>query len=135
MSLNDKTIVVVEDNAVNYNLIVRLLTGLGIKHIKWITSGWQAAEKAADLAPVDLILLDIQLPYADGYAVHKALRANPSLRDAKIVAVTVYADEIHMQRAASEGFDGFIGKPLLPSRFLDQIRQIFDGEAVWTWQQ
>jgi len=39
-----------------------------------------------------------------------------------------------MKRAQQAGFDGFLGKPLDPDRFPNQIRRILSGEQVWEWQ-
>jgi two-component system cell cycle response regulator DivK len=132
--LSDKHIIVVEDNVNNYHLILRLLTELGIEHCEWITSGWKVAEEANNFEEIDLILLDIQLPYEDGFAVQRRLRQHPRLKDTNIVAVTANASESYMQRAINEGFDGFIGKPLDPDRFPNQIRRILEGKVVWEWQ-
>lgn len=133
MTLADKIVLVVEDNPNNYNLTMRLLATLGIEHIEWITSGWKVAEKADALETIDLVLLDIQLPYEDGFAVQKQLRRHPRLKDTRIVAVTANADETHMQRAINDGFNGFIGKPLDPDRFPEQITRVLAGEPVWEW--
>ncbi len=133
-NLHDKHVLVVEDNVANYHLILRLLTELGIEHCDWISSGWKVAREADQLGPIDLILLDIQLPYEDGFAVQRKLREHPGFKDAQIVAVTAYASETYMQRARDDGFDGFIGKPLDPDRFPDQIRRILEGQAVWEWR-
>ena len=118
----------------NYNLILRLLTELGIEHCDWITSGWKVAEEAEQYGAVDLILLDIQLPYEDGFEVYKKLRLHPSYAETTIVAVTANASETYMQRAITEGFSGFIGKPLDPDRFPQQIQRLLNGEAVWERQ-
>jgi two-component system cell cycle response regulator DivK len=132
--LQDKQILVVEDNVSNYNLILRMLTELGIVQCEWISSGWKVAQEAAERGPVDLILLDIMLPYEDGFVVHKKLRAHPQFKDTAIVAVTANASEQYMQRAIKEGFSGFIGKPLDPDRFPDQIRRLLTGQSVWEWR-
>ncbi|MBN1312089.1 MAG: response regulator [Anaerolineae bacterium] len=133
-NLNNKHIIVVEDNVDNYNLILRLLTGMGIEHCEWISSGWKVAEEADNYEQVDLILLDIQLPYEDGFAVHNRLRRHARLKDTSIVAVTANASETYMQRAINAGFDGFIGKPIDPDRFPDQVCRVLEGKAVWEWQ-
>jgi two-component system cell cycle response regulator DivK len=39
-----------------------------------------------------------------------------------------------MVRAKKSGFDGFLGKPLNPDRFPEQIRRLLAGEHVWEWQ-
>jgi two-component system cell cycle response regulator DivK len=132
--LNDKHIIVVEDNVNNYNLILRLLTEMGIEHCEWISSGWKVAEEADNYEQIDLILLDIQLPYEDGFAVQDKLRRHSRLKNTSIVAVTANASETYMQRAINAGFDGFIGKPIDPDRFPDQIRRVLEGKAVWEWQ-
>lgn len=134
MKPKDARVLVVEDNVNNFNLILRLLTSLGIEYCEWISSGYKASEEAHQFTPIDLILLDIQLPYENGFDVHKDLRDNESYKDTKIVAVTANASEQYMQKAINSGFDGFIGKPLDPDRFPDQIQKILDGEPIWEWQ-
>jgi two-component system cell cycle response regulator DivK len=82
---------------------------------------------------VDLILLDIRLPYEDGYQALQKLRANTKLRQTLVIAVTAEASEEQLRRAKTAGFNGFIGKPLDPDRFPEQIRRILSGEDVWEW--
>lgn len=133
MELSDARILVVEDNVDNYTLILRILTALGVEHCTWISSGWKVAEEAEKNGRPDLVLLDINLPYEDGFEVHKKLRQNPLLGDTVIVAVTANASEQWMQKAIKDGFNGFIGKPIDPDRFPTQVQRILDGQAVWEW--
>ncbi|MEJ2551940.1 MAG: response regulator [Anaerolineales bacterium] len=85
----------------------------------------------ADTIPhVDLILMDIRLPYEDGYEALRKLRAS-RLKDIPVVAVTAYASEAQMKKARKAGFDGFIGKPLDADRFPEQVHRIASGEQVW----
>jgi two-component system cell cycle response regulator DivK len=53
------------------------------------------------------------------------------LKNTLVVAVTAEASADHMNKSREAGFDGFIGKPLDPDRFPEQIRRILTGEAVW----
>lgn len=131
--LSDVRVLVVEDNVDNYTLILRILTSMGVEYCQWISSGWKVAEEAEQNGRPDLILLDINLPYEDGFEVHRKLRDNPLIGDTTIVAVTANANEQWMQRAINDGFDGFIGKPLDPDRFPEQIKRIVAGESVWEW--
>ena len=124
------TVLVVEDNVANFVLIARLLGYMGI-HCEWKTSGYEIVEYADSLPKLDLILLDIRLPYEDGYSALRKLRASTSLKNSRVIAVTAEASMDQMRKAREAGFDGFLGKPLDPDRFPDQINRILDGEPVW----
>lgn len=126
-------VLVVEDNMRNYMLIARLLAHMGVQRCEWKTSGWQVAQFADTLPRVDLILMDIHLPYEDGYQALQKVRSSPRLRNTMIVAITADASEEQMRRARAAGFDGFLGKPIDPDRFPDQIRRILSGEGVWEY--
>jgi two-component system, cell cycle response regulator DivK len=127
----DATILVVEDNVQNFVLITRLLAFLGVKKCEWKASGWQVLEFAETMPHIDLILMDIFLPEEDGYQVHKRLRAHQRFKDTLIVAVTADVSEDNMERARRAGFDGFIGKPIDPDRFPNQILSILQEEPIW----
>jgi two-component system cell cycle response regulator DivK len=126
----DATILVVEDNVSNFVLIARLLGFMGI-HCEWKTSGYEVVEYADTLTRLDLILMDIRLPYEDGYGALKKIRSSDRLKTIPIIAVTAEASQEQMNKARAAGFNGFLGKPLDPDRFPDQIRRILTGEAVW----
>ncbi len=126
----DLTILVVEDNVSNFVLIARILGYMGI-HCEWKTSGYEVVEYADTLPRLDLILMDIRLPYEDGYGALKKIRASEHLKTIPIVAVTAEASEEQLNKAREAGFDGFLGKPLDPDRFPEQIRRILNGESVW----
>ncbi len=127
------TVLVVEDNVSNFVLIARLLGFLDI-HCEWKTSGYEVVEFADTLPRIDLILMDIRLPYEDGYGATKKIRQSPKLKNVPIVAVTAEASVEQLNKARNSGFDGFLSKPLDPDRFPVQISRILAGEAVWEWE-
>jgi two-component system cell cycle response regulator DivK len=129
-SPQDATVLVVEDNVANFVLIARMLGYMGI-HCEWKTSGYEVVEYADTLPRLDLILMDIRLPYEDGYAALKKIRSSPHLKETKVIAVTAEASPEQMKKARLASFDGFLGKPLDPDRFPDQIRSILSGDPVW----
>jgi two-component system cell cycle response regulator DivK len=133
MSVNptDAYVLVVEDNVHSYVLIARLLAFMGVKHQDWKRSGWQVLEFADAMPHVDLILMDIHLPYEDGYEALSKLRAHPRFADTLIVAVTAEATISNMKRARAAGFNGFIGKPIEPDRFVNQVQMILRDQPVW----
>lgn len=126
----DATVLVVEDNVSNFVLVARMLGYMGI-HCEWKTSGYEVVEYADTLPRLDLILMDIRLPYEDGYGALKKIRASSAIRDTLVVAVTAEASQDQLTKARAAGFNGFLAKPLDMDRFPEQIRRILSGEPVW----
>jgi two-component system cell cycle response regulator DivK len=89
---------------------------------------------AEALPRIDLVLLDIRLPYEDGFHALQKLRATERFKDTRVVAITAEASTARMLQARAAGFSGFLGKPLDPDRFPEQIRRIMSDEPVWEWQ-
>jgi two-component system cell cycle response regulator DivK len=126
----EATVLIVEDNVSNFVLMARILGYMGIQ-CEWKTSGYEVVEYADTLPKIDLVLMDIRLPYEDGYEALRKLRTSDRLKDTPVVAVTAYASDEQLERARAAGFDGFLGKPLDPDRFPLQIRRILAGDPVW----
>jgi two-component system, cell cycle response regulator DivK len=127
----DAYVLVVEDDANNLMITTDLLRMVGVRYVNARASGRQAFKLIETMPRVDLILLDIQLPYEDGYAILKQLRADPKLKATQMIAVTANVLPQDEERARSAGFDGFIGKPIDFDRFPQQIATILAGDHVW----
>jgi CheY-like chemotaxis protein len=91
-------------------------------------SGWMGIELAVYNNP-DIILLDIQLPEMDGYAIMRRLRSTSELAKVPIVAVSSYAMANSKQLAMDSGADGYIEKPIDPDSFADEIQAFMDQAA------
>jgi two-component system cell cycle response regulator DivK len=115
------TILVIEDNPQNLYLVRFILEKHGYSVVE-AHDGREGIAAAAASKP-DLILLDIQLPVMDGYAVAKALRANPALAGVPIVAVTSYAMAGDREKTLEAGCSGYIEKPINPKNFMQQIER------------
>ncbi len=129
-NLKNKTVLVVEDNVSNFVLMARMLGFLGI-HCEWKTSGYEVVEFADTLPQLDMVLMDIRLPYEDGYSALQKLRQSNRLKSVPVVAVTAEGTQEELNKARLAGFNGFIGKPLDPDRFPDQIQRILADKPVW----
>lgn len=116
-----KRILYIEDNEQNMYLVTFLLEKHGYS-VSPATDGQEGIDKAATEKP-DLILLDIQLPKMDGYAVARSLRSNPDLALTPIVAVTSYAMAGDRDKAMAAGCNGYIEKPINPDTFIQQVEQ------------
>ncbi len=117
----NETLLVIEDNPHNYYLIRFLLE----KHDFTVLG----AENGPDGIAVALrqrpraILLDIQLPGMDGYAVARELKKHPELSGVPVIAVTSYAMEGDRERILAAGATGYIEKPIDPETFVDEVRR------------
>ena len=128
---SEAVILIVEDNLNNFILMARLLAYLGVKKCEWKASGWKVLEFAETLGDVDLVLMDVNLPDSDGFQALASLRSHERFSDVPIVAVTAHVSPENVSRARQVDFNGFIGKPLDPDRFPEQIRRVLQGEEVW----
>ena len=121
-------ILVIEDNEQNLYLITFILEKNGYKVFQ-ARDGKEGIELACRVNP-SLILLDIQLPVIDGYAVARELRSKPGLADIPIVAVTSYAMVGDRERILAAGCSGYIEKPINPETFLTEVeRYLPNGES------
>ncbi|MCS6938452.1 MAG: response regulator [Roseiflexus sp.] len=127
----DAYVLVIEDDANNLMIATDLLRMMGVHYVNARASGRQALKLIETMPRVDLVLLDIQLPYEDGYQVLHQLRTHPRLRATRIAAVTANVLPQDVARARAAGFDGFIGKPIDFDRFPQQIRSLLEGAEVW----
>ena len=103
-------ILVVEDNALNLELVTDLLEANGFEVLPAQTAE-EGIELACRCAP-DLILMDVSLPGLDGLAATKALRADPETRHLPIIALTAHAMKGDEQVALDAGCDGYLAKPI-----------------------
>lgn len=117
----NRTILLVEDNEQNRYLATFLLEQHGYRVIP-AADGLAGIELAKSLAP-ELILLDIQLPLMDGYAVAQALRGDDALLGTPIIAVTSYAMPGDREKCLAAGCNGYIEKPINPETFVAEIER------------
>ena len=100
-----------EDNAVNQRLAKRLLEKSG--HIVYLASNGREALTLLDREPVDVVLMDVQMPEMDGLQATGAIRASEQLRGGHvpIVALTAHALTGDREHCLARGMDGYLAKP------------------------
>jgi two-component system cell cycle response regulator DivK len=123
-----KTILLIEDNEQNQYLLTFLLEQHGYRVLA-AADGARGIE-AAKRAQPSLILLDIQLPLMDGYAVARALRQSEALQHVPIVAVTSYAMPGDREKALEAGCNGYIEKPIDPATFVGEMERVLGPTGV-----
>lgn len=123
------TIVVVEDQPDSLKLLATLLSLRGHTVIP-LASGEGLLETMRTHSPTpDLVLLDIQLPGRDGFALLEDLQALEGTRRWKVVALTAHAMPADRERAMAAGFDGYITKPIDVRTFPREVAAYLDSGA------
>ena len=114
-------ILLVEDNPTNLELMRYLLTHHG-HVVETAHNGEEGVRCARQLHP-DIVLCDLRMPFLDGYGLLERVRADPSLDDLVVIAVTAYSMPDDRKRVAEAGFDGHLTKPITPETVVGQIER------------
>lgn len=122
-----RTVLLIEDNEQNRYLATFLLEQNGYQ-VESASDGLKGIEMAQIRKP-DIILLDIQLPTMDGYAVAGALRKIDDLKAIPIIAVTSYAMVGDREKSLAAGCTGYLEKPINPETFVGEIERIAQQES------
>ena len=115
------TILVIEDNEQNLYLMRFLLENHGYS-VAEAKDGQEGIQAACLLRPA-AILLDIQLPVMNGYAVAEEIRRHEALKTVPIIVVTSYAMAGDREQALAAGATDYIEKPIDPDTFIERIRK------------
>jgi two-component system, cell cycle response regulator DivK len=119
-----KTILVVEDQEDNRQILRDLLGNAGLRMIE-AHDGEQALTVARSERP-NLILMDIQLPILDGYEATSSIKRDPELKHIPVIAVTSYALSGDEERAREAGCDAYVAKPYSTRHLLAKIGQFLE---------
>lgn len=119
---------IIDDNGLNLETLRILVKKEGMKAITALSPA-ELPNIIPNLDGVRVVFLDLEFPNYSGLEVIHDLRREPVFMGVPIIAYTVHISEQDEIRRA--GFDGFIGKPLSPRKFPEQLRQILAGETVW----
>lgn len=122
-----KSILVVDDNDMNRELMETVLRGNGYNVLS-TDNGTTALEIAKSIQP-DLVLMDIQMPFVDGYAALAMLQETASTSAIPVVAVTGNAMPHDTDKILASGFVQCITKPYKLNHLLSVVRSIFDTDT------
>ncbi|MEE9200244.1 MAG: response regulator [Candidatus Brocadiales bacterium] len=122
-----KTVLVIEDNVDNMELISLILEKNGYKVLKAET-GQQGFDMALEARP-DFIILDIQLPDMDGLEVLRKIRSSEIDSGIPVIAMTSYAMVGDREKMMAAGCNGYIEKPIDLEKVIGQIREILGEKS------
>ena len=118
-----RTILVVDDSPTMRRMIMASLRGLDDVGFDQAASGLEAIERLA-LAPVDLVVLDLNMPDVHGLEVLRFVRTHERFRALPVVVLTTRGDEESREAALREGATRYLTKPFEPATFAPEINAL-----------
>lgn len=91
--------------------------------------GKEALEKVTTENP-DLVVLDVMMPYMDGFEVLQTLRKNPGTRDLPVIMLTAKAQDADVFRGWQSGADLYLTKPFNPMELISFVKRIFKSKET-----
>ena len=120
-------ILLVEDNALNRDMLARRLTRRGFT-VLLAEDGAEGVAAARREAP-DLVLMDMSLPVLDGWAAARQLKADPGTRGVPVIALTAHAMAGDRETYLAAGFDAYVTKPIVDEGvLLRTLERLAPGE-------
>ncbi len=117
------TVFVIEDDE-HIGMLLKLLLERHGYQVQRATDGNQAERLIADSDEVPgLILLDVMLPYRDGFELMRQIRARPGWQAVPVIMLTAKAMERDIVRAFDAGANDYIVKPFQPTELLARLRR------------
>ena len=113
-----KTVLIVEDVALNRDLLVQLLED---RYRLVVAGDGEAALKEAARAKPDLILMDLSLPRMDGWEATRRLKADAALAKIPVIVLSARAMRADEERARAAGCDDFLTKPVDEAALFEKL--------------
>ena len=127
----EATILIVDDEPVNLNLLDHLLRPT--YQVRAANSGAAALRVAATSPRPDLVLLDVSMPDMDGYTVLRHLGTNPATRGIPVIFVTALASAGDEERGLDLGAMDYLTKPIKPAVLLARVRTQLEAKRARDW--
>lgn len=118
-----KNVLVVDDSATMRRMVMASLRGLGSIHFAEAASGLEAIEQLA-LAPVDLMILDLNMPDMHGLEVLQFVRRHQAYRSLPVIVLTTRGDEGSRAAALAAGASAYLTKPFQPATLAGHAREL-----------
>ncbi|MBP7738500.1 MAG: PAS domain S-box protein [Spirochaetes bacterium] len=114
-SFQGRRILLVEDNAINREVAIRMLEDTGMS-VDIAENGVEAIQKVASEI-YDLVFMDVQMPEMDGFEATRTIRSDAKYNDLPIIAMTAYAMSGDRERCIEAGMNDHMSKPFDPDQF------------------
>ena len=127
-TLDQPTVLIVEDDEQIAFLLQFIVEREGFRVL--LARDGRAAQKLIDESvPPALSMLDVMLPYVDGFQLIAHIRAKPAWRDSKILMLTAKSQEGEIVRALDAGANDYLLKPFQPNELKARIRRLVSPKS------
>jgi DNA-binding response OmpR family regulator len=116
------SIMIIEDDRIISGLLQHILARRGYQ-IHVALDGRMATAMIEEIEPPHLILLDVMLPFVDGFELLKQIRSKPNWTELPIIMLTSKAQEKNIVRALEAGANDYIVKPFQPEELVARVRR------------
>ncbi len=114
-------ILIAEDDRVSHEYLKEILNDGQVEFVG-VNNGKDAVEKCKYDPAIDIVLMDIKMPYLDGRSAMKQIK---SLRpDLPIIAQTAYALDNEKEKILQDGFDAYFSKPIRRAEIVEKINEL-----------
>ncbi|HEX8320102.1 MAG TPA: response regulator [Longimicrobium sp.] len=119
--------VLVADDEPHIGRIIQMKLEQGPYEVTLVADGRAALDELQGPEPIDVVLLDIMMPYATGLEVLAEARQLPHRRDTPIIILTAKGQDADRRQALELGATDFFTKPFSPKKLLARVDELFGG--------
>ena len=123
----ERPLILTADDDPTTTTIIRAVVGRNGMDCEIAADGREALERARTIVP-DAMILDVNMPYLDGFEVLSAMRNEPALGDVPVIMLTSVQQESDIVRGFALGADDYVVKPFNPMELLARLRRVIEKE-------
>jgi two-component system alkaline phosphatase synthesis response regulator PhoP len=120
------SIVIVEDDANVAQLLAHMFRKEGYEPVL-LPDGRAAEEHVASHPPAALVVLDVMLPYRDGFAVAATIRGHPRWKDVPVLMLTARSLATDVEHGRSLGVNAYVSKPFQPRALVGRVKSLLEA--------
>ncbi len=120
--MSRRTILLIEDDELIAGLVRLMVERLG-HELVWAPDG-EAGKQMLETGTADIVILDILLPYLNGFEVLQSLRADPSTAKLPVLVLTGKTAQADIARVVEAGADDFLAKPFQPNELSQRLTRL-----------
>lgn len=123
-----QTVLVVDDDEIMRSALKRILDSEGYNVI--LAEDGLQLSKVLETTKLDMVLLDVNLPWVDGFELCRLIKSHPTLNDVPLILVSGRKSADDVERGIESGADDYVTKPFEIDYMLNVIKKHFDKQPM-----